>query len=148
MSRSRRKRKKNTYRSSSSGNRRTLSYGLAQDITKDKSAEVKRDTHGNVIYNGIYVDDEKFEYWVDFDENNRPFQYRDSRGNSWKCMYNSMGNISVYWDNSGYEEYYKYYANNLVICTTSYGDKIKKRIERGSRPITRDVFINTPENYI
>lgn len=147
MSRSRRRRKKKGNFHPSSGQRQTLSYSLSQDITKDKSPEVKRNSHGDVIYSMKYIGDEKLEYWVDFDEKNRPTHYRDSRGNDWKCMYNSKGNISIYWDNTGYEEYYKYYANNLVICTTSFGEKIKKCIDRESRFITRDIFINS-NDYI
>lgn len=148
MSRSRRRKKKYNHHSSNTGNRQTLSYGLSQDITKDKSPEVRRNSHGDVVYSMKYVGDEKFEYWVDFDENNRPTRYNDSRGNSWRCMYNGIGNISEYWDSTGYEEHYRYYANNLIICTNSFGIKTKKRIDRSSRFITRDIFVNAEENCI
>ena len=119
-----------------------ISYKLSQDITRDKSPEIKRNINKDVIYNMVYIDDEKFEYWVEYDEKCRPIYYYNSRGYEWKCKYNNKGNISDYWDNTGYQEQYKYYMNNIVICTTSFGNKIKKIIDR-NRIITRDVFINS-----
>lgn len=61
-------------------------------------------------------------------------------------MYNGKGNISLYWDNSGYQEEYRYYARNLIICTTSYGEKIKKKVVN-EKFITRDIFIQS-RDYI
>lgn len=117
-----------------------ISYSLSKDITKDKSPKVKKNTAGDIIYNMQYIGDEKFEYWLDYDEQRRPIKYKDTRGRIWNCIYNSKGNISYYWDNSGYQEIYKYYANELVICTNSFGDKVRKKVRR-NKYITRNVFI-------
>lgn len=124
----------------------TFSYNLSQDITKDKTPEVKRNTFGDVVYSMQYIGDEKFEYWIEYDENRRAISYKDTRGHSWNCIYNGKGNISLYWDNSGYQEEYRYYARNLVICTTSFGEKIKKRVSN-DKFITRDIFIQS-DDYI
>ena len=123
-----------------------ISYSLSQEITKDKSPEVKRNTFGDIIYSMQYIGDEKYEYWIEYDECRRPISYKNSRGYSWNCKYNSKGNISSFWDYTGYQEDYKYYARNLVICTTSFGEKIKKRVI-ADNPITRNMFI-TSEDYI
>lgn len=147
MSRTRKRRHNKYYPKNKSRNKKpTFSYNLSRDITKDKTPEVKRNTFGDVIYSMQYVGDEKFEYWVDYDENRRPISYKDTRGHSWNCTYNGKGNISLYWDNSGYQEEYRYYARNLVICTTSYGEKIKKKVNN-DKFITRDVFIQS-DDYI
>lgn len=124
-----------------------VSHNLSKDITKDRSPEVKKNRYGDIIYSMMYVEDEKFEYWVDYDEKRRPIKYKDSRGYTWSCIYNSKGNIHKYWDNSGYSEEYRYYANNLIICTNSIGNKIKKYINR-NRYITRDVFILSKDNNV
>lgn len=120
-----------------------ISYQLSKEITKSKLPEVKRDTCGNVLYSSQYIGDEKFEYWMDYNDDRQPVSYRDSRGNEWKCKYNSIGNISNFWDNTGYEEQYNYYKNNIVIRTDIYGGKIKKVIDREKYKITRDLFINS-----
>lgn len=125
----------------------TISYSLSKEITKDKSPEIKRNQFGDVIYNMQYIGYERFEYWVEYDNCRRPISYRDTHGCSWNCKYNGKGNISSYWDYSGYQEDYRYYANKLVICTTSFGDKIKKKVISNGRPITRDLFISS-DNYI
>lgn len=150
MSRSR-KRKHNKYynktcRSKPINQKSTISYSLSQDITKDKTPELKRNQFGDVIYSMQYNGDEKFEYWVDYDDNRRPLKYRDSRGYSWGCTYNGKGNLSCYFDNTGYREDYRYYARNLVICTSSFGDKIKKCV-KSKNYITRDAFIMS-DDYI
>lgn len=125
-----------------------LSYSLSKEITMDKTPEVKRNSFGDVIYSMQYIGYEKFEYNIEYDNLRRPLSYIDSRGCSWGCKYNNKGNISHYWDYTGYTEEYRYYANNLVICTTSFGDKIKKRIEKfDGRFITRDIFISS-DDYI
>ena len=121
-----------------------ISYQLSKEITKSKLPEVKRDTCGNVLYSSQYIGDEKFEYWIDYNDDRQPVSYRDSRGNEWKCKYNSNGNISNFWDNTGYEEVYNYYKNDVVISTDSYGIRIRKVIDRERCKITRDVFLNTP----
>ena len=120
-----------------------VSYKVNKELTKNKMPESKRDQHGNIIYASQYVGDEKFEYWIDYNDDNQPIRYHDSRGSQWNCKYNSKGNISDFWDSSGYEEKYSYYKNNTVICTTSYGESIKKTIERTNMGITRDIFINS-----
>lgn len=144
MSRSR-KRKRNTINIQKKS-KPTFSYNLSQDITKDRTPEVKRNVFGDVIYSMQYIGDEKFEYWVEYDKNRRPINYKDTRGRTWDCVYNGKGNISLYWDNSGYQEEYRYYARNLVICTTSFGEKIKKKVSN-DKFITRDVFIQS-DDYI
>lgn len=121
----------------------TFSYNLSQDITKDKTPEVRRNAFGEVTYSMQYIEDEKFEYWVEYDKDGRPINYKDTRGYMWNCVYNAKGNISLFWDNSGYQEEYRYYARNLVICTTSFGEKIKKKIVSNERFITRDLFIQS-----
>ena len=145
MSRTRKRRHSKYYHKSnknkSKNQKPTFSYNLSKDITKDKTPEIKRNTFGDVIYSMQYIGDEKFEYWVDYDENRRPISYKDTRGHTWNCMYNGKGNISLYWDNSGYQEEYRYYARNLVICTTSFGEKIKKKVSSTEKFITRDIFI-------
>lgn len=125
----------------------TISHDLSKEITKDKSPIVKRNSFGDVIYNMQYIGDEKFEYWVEYDDNRRPLSYKDTRGCSWYCKYNGKGNICNYWDYSGYQEDYRYYANNLVICTTSFGEKIKKKVITNNKFITRDIFIFS-DDYI
>lgn len=124
----------------------TLSYSLSQEITQDKSPVVKRNSFGDVIYSMQYIGYEKFEYWIEYDEDRRPLSYIDTRGCSWKCKYNSKGNICDYWDYSGYQESYRYYKNNLVICTNSFGNKIKKKVIT-NKYVTRDLFIST-DDYI
>ena len=94
----------------------------------------------------LWLQGEVDEYWIEYDECRRPISYKNSRGYSWNCKYNSKGNISSFWDYTGYQEDYKYYARNLVICTTSFGEKIKKRVI-SDNPITRNMFI-TSEDYI
>lgn len=118
-----------------------VSYKIARDLTKVKEPETKLDTHGNVIYSSVYIDDEKFEYWVDYNTICQPIHYHDSRGCEWWVKYNSKNNISEYWDNTGYEESYHYYAGNVVICHDSFGNKHKKIIDRTETNITREVFI-------
>lgn len=151
MSRSR-KRKHTKYNYGSPSNTRpsvpkpTISHSVSKDLTKDKSPKVERNTFGDVTYSMQYVGDEKFEYWITYDESRRPLSYKDTRGQSWNCKYNSKGNIANYWDYSGYQEDYRYYINNIVICTTSFGEKIKKRIKT-DKFITRDTFILS-DSYI
>lgn len=137
MSRSRRRHK------SSFKKKPVISYNVSKEITKDKSPETKRNSHGDIIYCKKYVGDEKFEYWIEYNDNHCPIYYHNTRGYEWRCRYNNKGNISDYWDNTGYEEQYKYYINNIIICTTSFGEKIKKVINRSERLITRDIFINS-----
>ena len=120
-----------------------ISFRVSQDLTKAKNPEVKRDPSGNVIYSSQYVGSEKFEYWIEYNENNQPAWYHDSRGYEWKCKYNSLKNISNFWDNTGYEERYDYYKNDIVIRTDIYGGKVKKVIDRSKVNITRDIFINS-----
>lgn len=121
-----------------------VSYKLSQDLTKNKAPEVKRDTAGNILYSCQYINDEKFEYWIDYNDNNQPLHYRDSRCGEWWVKYNSKGNISHFWDNTGYEEVYNYYKNDIVISTDSYGISIKKIIDRERcKFITREVFLNS-----
>lgn len=117
-----------------------LSNELSHEITKDKSPITKRNDNGDLIYSCQYIGYEKFEYNIDYDTSRRPIKYQDSRGASWECIYNGKGNICYYWDNTGYEESYKYYARNLVICTTSFGNKIKKKVV-SNKFITREIFI-------
>lgn len=120
-----------------------VSYNVSKDITKNKLPEIKRNTIGEVIYSSQYIGDEKFEYWVEYDESGFcPVRYHDSRGYEWKCKYNSKGNISDFWDNTGYQEAYLYYTGNTVVRIDSFGCKVKKRIDRTQRRITRTVFIN------
>lgn len=118
-----------------------VSYQVSKDITKNREPEIKRDSRGNVIYSSQYLGDDKFEYWVDYDVYNRPIKYTNSRGYEWSCLYNSKGNISKFWDNTGYEETYKYYANNLVICTDSFFNRTRKNIDKSRGYITREVFL-------
>lgn len=138
MSRTRKRRRR-------SGDRKQppVSYRLSQELTKDKSPEVKRDTSGNVLYSSQYIGDEKFEYWVEYNDKHQPLHYHDSRGYEWKCKYTSKGHISDFWDNTGYEEKYCYYNGNTVIRTDCYGEKVKKVIDRTRVNITRDIFINS-----
>jgi hypothetical protein len=119
-----------------------VSYKTAKDITKHREPEVKLDSKGNVVYSSQYIGDEKFEYWVEYNLSGNPLYYHDSRGMWWKCKYNSNGNIAYYWDYSGYEETYNYYKGNVVICITSYGNKIKHIIDRSKYIITRDLFMS------
>lgn len=141
MSRTKRRRHNNKQYSSFKP-KPTFSYTLARDITKDKTPKIERNVFGDVTYSMQYIGDEKFEYWVSYNENRCPINYHDTRGRTWDCLYNKKGNISFYWDNSGYQEDYKYYAKNLVICTDSFGSKIKKKVPR-DKPITRELFIQS-----
>ena len=128
--------------------RTVLSKELSKEITKDKTPVVERNDNGDVIHGITYTGMNKFEYWVKYDDT-KPIRYTDNMGRSWGARYNSLGNISDYWDYTGYEEVYKYYANELVICTTSTGMKIKKHVKRiEGKPITRDVFVKTDVDCI
>lgn len=120
-----------------------LSHRLSIELTKDRSPILRKNKNGDITYSMQYVGDEKYEYWIVYDDSRRPIKYIDSRGYTWSCTYNSKGNISTYWDNSGYSEVYRYYANGLVICTNSYGVKTKKKITRDERLkfISRNSFI-------
>ena len=139
MSRTYRRRKKKSGPVKSTA---PVSFKVSQDITKNKNPEVKRDTSGNIIYASQYIGDEKFEYWIEYNANKQPIHYQDSRGNEWNCKYNSKGNISNFWDNTGYDELYSYYKNDIVIRTNSFSESVKKIIDRERCKITRDVFIN------
>lgn len=117
-----------------------VSDSVAEDITKRRDPELRRNQRGDIIYASRYVGDEKFEYWVEYDNCSRPIAYCDNRGYEWKCLYNSKGNISEYWDNRGYFEHYHYYKDNIIIREDSFGVKIKKRIPR-DKFITRESFL-------
>lgn len=121
-----------------------VSFKVSQELTKSKAPEVKRDASGNIIYSSQYIGDEKFEYTVEYNSDKQPVHYNDSRGGEWWIKYNSKGNISNFWDNTGYEEVYNYYKNDIVISTDSFGTSTKKIIDRERCKITRDVFLNTP----
>ena len=120
-----------------------VSYKVSKDLTKNKSPEVKRDTSGNVIYASQYIGDEKFEYWIEYNSNKQPIHYHDTRGNEWWVKKKKKNNICNFWDNTGYEEVYNYYKNDIVIRVDSYGGSIKKIIDRERCKVTRDIFINT-----
>jgi len=119
-----------------------VSYNVCKDITKNKEPKEKRDKHGNIIYASMYVGDELLEYWVEYNNLCQPVYYYDSRHNWWKCKYNNHNNIAYYWDNTGYEEIYNYYRNNVVIRTDSFGNKVKQVIDI-NKLITRDLFITS-----
>ena len=144
MSRTYKRRRKKRNYTNSKKSTAPVSYKVSQDLTKDKSPEVKRDASSNIIYSSQYIGDEKFEYWVEYNSDKQPIHYHDSRGGEWWIKYNSKGNISNFWDNTGYEEVYNYYKNDVVISTDSYGIRIRKVIDRERCKITRDVFLNTP----
>lgn len=120
-----------------------VSYKIAKDLTKVKDPITKLDNNGNIIYSAIYVEDEKFESWIDYNTIGQPIHYHDSRGCEWWTSYNSKNNISDYWDNTGYQESYHYYVGNVVIRHDSFGCKEKKIIDRTKVNITREVFITT-----
>jgi YD repeat-containing protein len=119
-----------------------VSNKLSYEITKDKSPIVRYNAVGDIVYSMQYIGDEKFEYWLEYDNENRIIGYLNSRGEEWRCKYNSKGNISDFWDNTGYFEKYSYYKNGLIIREDSSGEKVKKHIVR-TIPITREVFINS-----
>jgi YD repeat-containing protein len=119
-----------------------VSDHLSYEMTKDRSPVTKMNDIGQTIYSMQYVGDEKFEYWVEYDEQRRIIGYTNSRGYEWKCKYNSRGNISDFWDNEGYQEKYSYYKDGLVIMENSFGQKIKKHIARNKVFITREIFLN------
>jgi hypothetical protein len=119
-----------------------VSDSVMQDITKNRDPEIRRNRRGDIIYACTYIGDDKYEYWVEYDNSSRPLSFCDNRGYEWKCKYNSKGNISDYWDNTGYQEKYFYFANNLVIRKNSFGEEIKKHISR-DKFITRETFIKT-----
>ena len=140
MSRTYRHRNKKKSKSNSAKKAPIVSYKTAIDITKSKESEIKLDKNKNIVYSSKYIGDEKFEYWVEYNSNNNPTFYYDSRGMWWKCKYNSNGNISYYWDSTGYEEIYNYYKGNTVIRTDSYGNKTKCIIDKNKYTVTRDLF--------
>ena len=121
-----------------------LNYDLIMDIVRNRMPETRRNAFGDIIYSKQYIGDEVFEYWVTYDEFKRPVKYKDSRNHYWCCDYNTKGNIMYFEDNSGYNETYRYYAKNLVICNTNQGEKIKKRVV-SKKFITRDIFVQSED---
>lgn len=106
----------------------------------NNATTVKKDMHGNEIYVSRTVGkNDKFEYWVQYNEDNLPIWYHDSRGYEWKCTYTRKKNIAEFWDNTGYSETYNYYKNNTVKCTNSLGNSIKKIVDKTC--ITRVDFV-------
>lgn len=106
----------------------------------NNATTVKKDMHGNEIYVSRTVGkSDKFEYWIQYNEDNLPIWYHDSRGYEWKCTYTRKKNIAEFWDNTGYSETYTYYKNNNVRCTNSLGNTIKKIVNKTC--ITRVDFV-------
>lgn len=112
----------------------TKSFRYPNNITTNK------DRNGNERYVSIPIGkNDKFEYWVQYNEDNQPIWYHDSRGYEWKCTYTRKKNIAEFWDNTGYSETYSYYKNDSVKCLNSFGEKISKIIHKSM--ITRTDFI-------
>lgn len=110
-----------------------------QNVLTAKDQVVKND-NGNLTHNTEYFRGEKREYFIEYYKEGLPNHFISNYGYEWWCQYNSLGNIYRFWDNTGYEEEYKYCKGGIVICKSTEGI-IKKRIDRKSFPvITRYIF--------
>lgn len=114
---------------------------IKNEITRDKTPVIEKDNNGNVTHKIIYTGESKQEYWIEYDSNLPIHMYSISGYECW-WKYNNVGNISDFWDNTGYQEKYKYYKNDIVICTNNYNENTKKVINRNKyKYITRELFM-------
>jgi YD repeat-containing protein len=93
-------------------------YEYEGNLIKYKDSEGSESTstvdeRGNIIHQ---VGKKRFEFWKEYDEENRNTYYKDNRGTEWRQEFDKRGNITHYKD--GYKELWQEFDENDKLIYT------------------------------
>lgn len=126
-------------------NKNMIEKRIKHFIDHDSEWWIDYDERGNIIHKKIIYKTPELkgrilEFWIEYNENGNETHFVRNDGFECWCMYNNKGNISSYWDVTGYNEKYTYYRGGVVYRETSLGFKEKFYYSERNVPLTRNYF--------